>query len=172
MRYKRLAKLVPEKCLKGTAAKNDALFNMMAVLPRPKTVVELGTLHGLSAAVLSSFAEKVVTFDAVRSPTAQRLWDRLGLDIDYRVWPGRGKLGQAQPRIRKWIKSQLKHIDFDFAFIDTVHDYENISKDFALVEGCKTVLIHDNFERFPEIMKFCKEIGARRFEKYFGLWTT
>lgn len=56
-------------------------------LAKPQLITEIGTLHGISAALFASLGLKVATFDIVKSPLAEEIWKYLGVDaeIDYFV---------------------------------------------------------------------------------------
>ena len=59
---------------------------------------------------------------------------------------------------------------FQFAFIDGCHDlYDEVKKDFEAVKKCGVVLFHDYRKSFPEVIKFCDEIGCEPLGE-FALW--
>lgn len=130
----------------------------------PDCAIEIGTYYGLSTVVLASWAKEVKTFDIVSYPE---------FAIVKQAFLGLQNVSQFIIKNREDIRICIVHNDikFDFAFIDAVHDYENVKKDFEIVESCGRVLFHD--ANNPGIEKFLNEIGAVIIWKngnYFGYW--
>ncbi len=172
----------------SSAVFKDRLANIVS--PRKHDIsvaVEIGTYRGLSAAVLASLGIKVHTFDVVFQDDALSMWDRFGCFemVDYRVPPfcqvpefrnlsrenlikviGDEHLVKSG---RDWIRTIIEMLDFQFAFIDAQHTYEDVSADFEMVSRCGLVLLHDNRDSFPGVKRFCKEIGAKPIGE-FALW--
>lgn len=121
-----------------------------------KSMVEIGTCKGVSTAFFAEIVGEIYTFDIKTYAEQQKMLNPYTNIYLYRV-PG-----------REDIRKLLKHIKFDFAFIDAVHDYENVSKDFELVRRCGKVLFHDA-DQFPEVRHFTDEIGARSLGKVSNL---
>ncbi|MHA1302186.1 MAG: class I SAM-dependent methyltransferase [Candidatus Heimdallarchaeaceae archaeon] len=113
-----------------------------------KTVVEIGTYRGVSAAYIAQFAKKVFTFDIVDWEEKYRVWYELGVGDRIRYFTIKD---------REDIRKVLGGIDFDFAFIDGKHTYEDVKADFELLKRCGRVLFHDVAKR--------KNYGLRRFVK-------
>lgn len=123
--------------------------------PHFKVGVEIGTYKGVSALILASWGlEKLYTFDIEHHPEAKPLWARYGAD----------KIVERKIIKDRWqIARSLRDKDFDFAFIDSDHTYNNAKEDFKLVKRCGYVLFHDyNEEKFPGIVMFCDLIGAKK----------
>jgi len=127
------------------------------------TVVEIGTYRGMSAAYIADFAEKVHTFDIVDYPEKYKMWDDLGVadKIIFHLIKGESD-----------IKEILEIIDFDFAFIDGNHSYENVKADFKLVKRCGRVLFHDVYPRKVSqwVIKFTNELGNVKVIGSIGYW--
>jgi hypothetical protein len=123
-------------------------------------MVEIGTWRGLSALVFASWGIKVHTFDIIEQEHCKPLWAHFGMDIDQHVCADRAE-----------ISGWMDITPFDFAFIDAVHNYENVKADYQMVKRCGNVLFHDYHETdFPGVYKFCNEIGAEP-GPYSAFWT-
>lgn len=125
-------------------------------------VVEIGTYRGISTAYIAQFVNKIYTFDIKDYPEKYKVWKDLGLEDRIKFYLVKDKEG---------IKNIIKNIDFDFAFIDNGHKYENVKTDFELVKRCGRVLFHDVDPRsFPQINRFIYEIGAKIIWNNGGYW--
>lgn len=100
---------------------------------RGKRCFEVGTWHGLTAAVLSRYFDEVVTVDIAHQPLKHQVLRHLGINnvicIDIidnadkaQVWKRQGP--------------------FDFAYLDGDHANDTMA-DFDLVKGCGRVLFHE-----------------------------
>ena len=127
-----------------------------------KSLVEIGTCYGLSAALFAQYAENVSTFDVANFEGRQELWKNLEVQ---------GKIGFFQIKNREDIKKWLDIIQFDFAFIDARHEVVEVRKDFALVKKCGRVLFHDVDEiRYPDNYAFLMEIEGDIVCGNTGYW--
>jgi len=127
-----------------------------------KSMIEIGTCYGLSAAFFAQYAERVSTFDTADFQGRQTLWAKLEV---------LGKIGFFQIKNREDIKTWLEVIRFDFAFIDARHEVEEIKKDFNLVEKCKRVMFHDvDKKRYPDNYQFLKKINGKIICNNLGYW--
>jgi len=117
-----------------------------------KTVVEIGTHQGISAAHMTNFAKNIFTFDVKNYRKKYKAWKDLGV---------KEKIHYMTVKNRDDIKEVLGGIKWDFAFVDGKHIYEEVKADFEMVKSCGKVLLHDaNKKKFPGVKKFAKEIGA------------
>ena len=105
-----------------------------------RTVLEIGTYRGCSAAEMSRYCERVVTIDLMHGKLEQSgeqfnrpaFWASLGItNIDLLLIAGNVER-----------KALVDALEFDFAFIDGAHD-ASVREDFELVKRCGRVLFHD-----------------------------
>ena len=163
LEYNDLTRVINGRYFKGSCTyseKNELQKILSGINPVPKTIVELGTFNGLSALVMAGICD-VHTFDVHYFKEAKEIWNQ---------FKTRGKITSYVVKNCHEIGQILKSINFDFAFVDVVHEKEPTREAFELVKDCGRVLFHDNFERFPGVMELCNEIGAKRIEYYFGYW--
>ena len=155
--YTRINKLI------GHSAIYDVVFRDFFKTINIKTVVEIGTYKGISAAWMAQFANKVITFDIKDYSEKYKLWEIFGL---------KNKIQFYKINNRIEIAKILKDIDFDFAFIDAAHNGSAVRRDFELVEKCGRVLFHDtHVKTYADINRFVKKIGAKAIGSNFGYWT-
>jgi predicted O-methyltransferase YrrM len=141
------------KLLKGSAIQNPE-FREFFESVKIKTVVEIGTFRGISAAYMAQFAKTIFTFDIEDLKEKYKVWDDLGITE---------RVHYCTVKSSKEIRQVLSNIKFDFAFIDDDHLYETIKENFDLVCSCGKVLLHDvaKIKKFPGAKKFADEIGAK-----------
>ena len=161
LKYENLIEKLSDKYFAHSCVnKEDTLADIMSkIKPKPKTIVELGTYFGVSTAILASICD-VYTFDVKRYHEADVVWKELGV---------RGNIYQYIIEDSTVTQFIMEGKYYDFAFIDSVHDYDNAKIDFEVVERCGRVLFHDNNDRFPGVSKFCEEIGCKKIGD-FGYW--
>jgi len=164
MDYRFIKEHAGEAVLKQSALNKENEFPMILsmIYPQPKICIELGTLRGVSTAVLvKNLCDIVYTFDIKQYPECESLWNSL------KVLP---QIVHYIVKERNKEKEIIDSLSADFAFVDTIHDYENVKLDFEMVKKCGRVLFHD--AHFPEVRKFLKEIGAQLWgrEGVFGYW--
>ena len=116
----------------------DLFRRFMSIPPPIKLAVETGTYNGLSAALLTQYAEHVHTFDIHNHPQRLDCWRALGVEdhITFHLI----KNDEEKAEI-------LKTLDFDFAFIDGRHFGVDI--DFKLLKCCGRILFHDYTPGYP-----------------------
>ncbi len=132
-----------EKLLSKSATRQEssaAIFKSVLAGKGYKTILEIGTFRGCSAAVMSEYCERLVTIDLIHG-----MLENKGQTFDRRAfWNSLGITNIELRLIRSDIDKTniVNAMNFDFAFIDGAHD-ETVNADFALVERCGKVLFHD-----------------------------
>lgn len=132
-----------------------ALYSVAAEY-RPRTILELGTNIGISAAYLAAAGGNVTTLDAsaYRLRLARRLHDSLGLKISH----VHGKFIDTLPDVLK----QLPPVEL--AFIDGHHQYQPTLDYFEMISahaapGC--VYIFDDIRYSRAMWKAWRELKVR-----------
>jgi hypothetical protein len=115
------------------AGGREAILRQMDRLAglKPLTIVEIGTRHGVMAALLSRFTECVISFDVRQSPCVDEVMAHAHVN---NVAPL-----HVSDRKRDMV---LERLDFDLAFIDIGRDYGRLAPAFTRVRRCGTVLFH------------------------------
>jgi len=130
---------------------------------RPTAVVEIGTRHGVMAAVLAHFAKLVITLDIEASPLVRDVLACAGVRNVVPVLLGGNEVkGLLLDRLR-----------FDLAFIDGDHRYEGVAFDFAHTRHCGRVLFHDYGDlRYEGVTRFVDSLedGVIEFDPPFAWW--
>lgn len=108
---------------------------------RYRTVLEIGTYRGTTAAFMAQFCERVITIDLRHGALEQRhgafdrqaFWRALGVrNIELILVDSNAEKAAA-----------IAPLEFDLAFIDGDHVAPAPAHDFALVRRCGAVLLHD-----------------------------
>lgn len=138
-------------------------------LPDIDNVIEIGTHNGLSSAILTSWANRVYTFD-ISLRNSEFMW-RL-LDVRNKISSFVGNRAELEWELN-YIRNNWQDVgvvaNFNLAFVDGCHDYEWIKKDFDLVKFTKRVLFHD-YDLIPDVRQFGEEIGAISLSPNIGYW--
>jgi predicted O-methyltransferase YrrM len=108
---------------------------------RYRTVLEIGTYRGVTAAYMSQFCDRVITIDLKNGRMERQsdpfdrkgFWRQLGI--------GNIELHLVRSNAEK--ASIVAGLDFDFAFVDGDHTPPGPAEDFAMVRKCGAVLFHD-----------------------------
>ena len=75
--------------------------------------------------------------------------------------------------ILKWERYMREYgiPNFDFAFIDGSHKYDDVKFDFECVKRCGRVLFHDyDCKRHPDVTKFVDELSNVIKGRPFAYW--
>ncbi|MFM7182740.1 MAG: class I SAM-dependent methyltransferase [Verrucomicrobiales bacterium] len=138
------ARFGPEVTEGSAIAQEDVMVRLLEEL-KPRRILEIGTRHGISAALFARHAETVTTVDIEKSPVSFRKLARdvwASCDVAHKITPylAPGEVGwQYNAAKASFIASQ----DFDFAFIDGSHHWRDVLFDLRCVRRCGCVLFHD-----------------------------
>ncbi len=124
------------------------LYDAAQAVPREAVIVEIGSHHGRSTAILASATDaRVVAVDPYHDPRwggAERSLDLFRANLD--------RLGHEVTLIRDYGASAGRAwagADVGMLFVDGAHDYENVSADLAAwrphLSSDATVFMHDAF---------------------------
>jgi len=129
-----------------------------------KTALELGTWKGVTALLMTYYANLVITLDRMPLLLTQALWSRYG-QRDNQIAFRRVPTNEDKVKL-------INDLDFDFAFIDDQHDYEGLKLGFEATKKCGRVLMHDYWPAFPGVMQFINELPREKltFNEPFVLW--
>ena len=169
LNYDKLVRRLGDEIIGGTGSavnELDSLAKIMETIkPTPIDIIEIGTFMGIGTALLASYANHTVaTFD-IQYRNSHNVWEELGLLEKINCFTG------DQPLIDELIQLLRNQLfNFNFAFIDGMHEYDRVKHDFANVCFCGRVLFHD--AHIPEIKDFIlNEIGGIILEdEIFGYW--
>jgi protein-L-isoaspartate O-methyltransferase len=125
------------------------------------TVVEIGTLKGLTALVLARYFEHVITIDVVDDPQHREISDMLGArNVDFLIVPDNAAKA-----------SVINALKFDAAFVDGNH-HDDTESDFALVKRCGRVMMHEFWDAQPVVGKTLRAAGGSLITSgKWALWT-
>jgi len=130
---------------------------------QPALVVEIGTRHGVMAAVLAQVAEWVITIDVEASPLVR----------DVLACAGVGNVASLLVDSNHAKGLLLDRLRFDLAFVDGDHHYEGVAFDFAHTRHCGRILFHDYGDpRYEGVTRFVDSLedGVIEFDPPFAWW--
>lgn len=127
-------------------------------------ILEIGTHKGVSAAILSHFADLVVTIDVEAHPEVRAVLDAASA-LD-RVVPIVVMGDGAKRRL-------VDALQFDAAFVDGCHDADAVAADVEMTRRCGRLLLHDAMAAGPGHVLAALEVGDGRVERFgsFAWWT-
>lgn len=110
--------------------------------------VEIGTLKGLTAVILSQFFEQVVSVDVVNDPQKYEILELLGIkNVLYLNVADNAEKSRT-----------IQGLTFDAAYSDGDHT-NDAAADFALVERCGLVLMHEHWGAQPAVQALVARLG-------------
>jgi SAM-dependent methyltransferase len=121
--------------------------------------VEIGTCNGLTAVVLSRYFDEVVSIDIVPNSKKHEIAKFLGIE-NIRFIDVRHNAEKADV---------IRGLEFDAAFTDGDHARDTDS-DFALVERCGNVLMHEHWDAQPAVVSLAKNLRERGTVFADGKW--
>lgn len=134
-----------------------------------RTVLEIGTYKGVSAACMAQYVDKVITIDLANGQLELgqpfdrwAFWDEVGArNIELHLVRGNEEKAEL-----------IRHLDFDFAFVDGAHD-ASVRDDFEMVKKCGSVLFHD-YAFTPGkpnyVKRFVDSLGPVEVRDIFAFW--
>ena len=125
-----------------------------------RACVEIGTLKGLTAIVLSRYFAEVVSIDIIDDPQKREFADMLGIkNIRF--------LNVADNREKADI---IRSLTFDAAYVDGNHESDT-ETDFSLVRRCGRVLFHEHWDAQPAVVGLVSRLENVKTNGKFALWT-
>ena len=126
-----------------------------------KTIVEIGTYNGVSTALLSKFAENVITIDIKDRPIRNEIWNYLKIK-NIKSYIVKNNLEK---------KELLDKLEFDFAFIDG--DHNDVNPDLEYCKKCKRILFHDYNNSYPSVDGVVNSLPKEEIEikGIFAYWS-
>jgi len=171
-----------QSVIKGSMIASENYLADLLNIVCPRTILEIGTLRGCSAALFAKYAEKVITIDLETAPEenrilAKNIWSYLTITIQIQSFV-------VQDNEEK--KMVVSNQRFDLAFIDGGHKYSDVEFDFSCVKNCGLIIFHDykpttnvyndcNNKRYEAIVQFVSSLIPPAFVwgphcKQFALW--
>ncbi len=153
----------------GTMASHEALIRECFELIKPKVLLEIGTLRGLSAALFARLGMKVITVDIQDDPLRIKVWEYLKVVDNIRAIIISSNLEK---------KIQIETCQFDFAFIDADHSYSGVAFDFECTRACGALLFHDYKpmdKKFKGLVRFLDSLKPSVYtfgpeQSRFAIW--
>lgn len=175
--YQRIVELYGEPILKRSAMRirqGAGVFERVLAGKGYRTVLEIGTYRGASAAEMSRYVDRVVTVDLAVGQLEHfgEKWDRNAFWKSLDVHNCEFKAVRSDCEKADLVKG----LDFDIAFIDGAHDAHGVRFDFSLVRHCGRVLFHDADDNGPGrenyVYEFIKTLPAEQVEfmDIFAYW--
>jgi hypothetical protein len=124
--------------------------------------IELGTLFGRGAAILSKQANYVVTIDNYADPNFGGMYHtidtvRYRLRNYHNILPLNRSTHESAMFLRESINNK-----FQLLFIDADHSYDGVKSDFyhwiSLMDPGSYILFHDNSKHHPGVVQFVEEL--------------
>ena len=127
------------------------------ILRKPtKTVLEIGTCNGISAAWMAQFVDKVITIDIVNNIIKNDVWKFLGVE---------DKITFYQVSSEEEKAKLMEELEYDVAFIDGEHFGEYPKSDFETVKKCGRVIFHDYSDGFEDVKHLVDSLDQNKLDK-------
>ncbi len=127
------------------------------------TCVEIGTYRGVSATILTSYFDKVYTFDIAEQKVKYKVWERMDVldKIESYVLPSRGHIRTKLHELK---------LKINFVFIDGRHTFWDAGSDYLMCAelGCQVFVFHDCNKKHPLLVSLMKILGGTIYENLFG----
>lgn len=128
---------------------------------RGTTCVEIGTLKGLTALILSRHFKNVISVDVLDDPLKYEIRDRFKRNMRVTFINVKDNVEKAEC---------ISRMKFDAAYVDGDHTHDTQS-DFDLVKRCGRVLFHEFWDAQPAVVDLLTKLGGIRSAGKFALWT-
>ena len=126
---------------------------------RGDTVVEIGTLKGLTAIVLARHFKRVITIDIVEDQQSAEISQFLGV--------GNIEFHAVRDNAEKY--DLIAGLGFDAAYVDGNHKDDTLT-DFQSVHRCGCVMLHEHWNPQPAVVKLVAGLSNIVTEGKFALW--
>lgn len=122
--------------------------------------VEIGTCNALTTLVLARYFDEVVSIDIAPNAVKHQIVAHVSMAHRIRLIDVKDNSEKAQV---------IRALDFDAAFSDGDHARDTDS-DFALVERCGQVLMHEHWSPQPAVVALVSRLRARGTVDTQGKW--
>lgn len=137
----------------------NVLRSYLKDIGKIRTAIEIGTYQGVSACIISEFADKVHSIDIEPRQLTQHIINFLEVEnvITYVV--------ENREKEIDIVNDIFEKENVDFVFIDGEHFNGELEKDFEMTKKCKKILIHDYAITFHEVYNFCNQKEKEGYKK-------
>lgn len=135
--------------MSAVGKKHEPTFRRLIEQVNPTRIVEIGTHHGVSAALLAEYAP-VTTIDIFPSSVRDKTWRALG--VADRITSHVALSSAERDRL---IREAV--VGADLAFVDGGHLMPDVIRDFDLTIPCGAVVLHDYWvsdNSWPDVRDF------------------
>jgi hypothetical protein len=134
------------------------LRSLIEKIGKIDTAIEIGTYQGVSASIISEYAEKVYTIDIADMPLRNEIFDYLKINnVKFIKVSSRKVEDETIEKI--FLKDKI-----DLCFIDGEHFNGELEKDFKACKNCNNIIIHDYATSFREVFDFVNNLKGWKKE--------
>lgn len=130
---------------------------LQSINPSGKVCLEIGTFHGITAALLSQYFDKVISISVDVDPE-KLLKDKIIKHL------GIGNVVFYDVRNNDEKKAIIDKLEFDFCYMDGNHARDT-KDDFALVGRCGRVLFHEYWPLQPPVWNLVNSLPPDEVRK-------
>ncbi len=145
----------------GSMVSHEHIVSELLNIIKPRVLLEIGTLKGLSSAMFARYCPKVITVDIEPDDMRLKMWKSFG--VEEKIIPVLINSNRQKAQI-------LKKTEFDMAFLDGDHSYGGVRSDFKITKCCGCVLFHDykpDQKKFKGLVKFVDRL--KPVTHFFGM---
>lgn len=126
-----------------------------------KTCVEIGTLKGLTALILSRYFDRVVSIDIVNDPVKYEIAALFGIS----------NIAFVNVRDNREKAEVIEAVQFDAAYMDGDHKADT-PEDFRLLKRGGRILAHEHWDAQPIVQQtLASHSGVIQASGKFAIWT-